>query len=291
MEGDLTVTKLPSTRRSANDDDDNDDEEAAFLVVATDTMHRHVETRMQRFITGLQDEVDMGAAFSSSSSSFARAVVSDVSGSLAQINLQGPLSRQVLQRATDTDLGNEAFPFRAAREIDIGYARVLCTRITYVGELGYELFVPTEQAVHVYDALEAAAEQAQNEGVGGGDSGGGHSEGPLLVPCGLKALSSLRMEKGYRDYGHDMDNCDTLLEVGLGFTAELDKQSLDEHGEVVEGLPGFVGMEAVKAQKALKVAGLKQRLVQVQIVGHPDAMMYHGEVVYRDGKVRVWQNM
>jgi len=113
----------------------------------------------------------------------------------------------------------------------------MCARITYLGELGYELYVPSEHAVHVYDRIvDVDAE------VGTG-----------LVHCGLKALSSLRLEKGYRDYGHDMDNTDTYLEVGLGFTADYDKPG------------GFIGDEAVKAQRAANgKKALPKRLVQVR---------------------------
>ena len=106
---------------------------------------------------------------------------------------------------TDADMSNEAFAFRDAHEIAVGFARVLCLRITYLGELGYELYVPAEQALGVYDRLVAAGER-----VG-------------LVHAGLKALASLRMEKGYRDYGHDIDNTDTVLEAGLGFAVALDE--------------------------------------------------------------------
>jgi glycine cleavage system aminomethyltransferase T len=166
LEADLTVTKL---------DDDR------FWVVASDTAHGHVETWMRRHIPGTRTRF-----------------VTDVTAGYAQINVQGPRSRELLQRLTDADLSNEAFPFRTAREIDIGFARVLCVRITYLGELGYELYVPTEQAVHVYDRLVAAG-------------------APLgLRHAGLKALASLRMEKGYRDYGHDIDNTDSVLEAGPG---------------------------------------------------------------------------
>ena len=108
-------------RHQARDDD--------FLVVASDTAHRHAETWMKRHITD-----DM------------HAFVTDVTSGLAQINVQGPKSRELLQSLTSVDLSNEAFPFRAAREIDLGYARALCVRITYLGELGYELYIPTEQA-------------------------------------------------------------------------------------------------------------------------------------------------
>ena len=169
LEADLTVTKL--------DDDD-------FWVVASDTAHRHVETWMRRHI-GEQ-----------------HAFVTDVTSGYAQLNVQGPRSRELLQAVTSSDMSNEAFPFRDAREIDIGFARVLCVRITYLGELGYELYVPAEQAAHVYDRLVEAGEQFG------------------LRHAGLKALASLRMEKGYRDYGHDIDNTDSVLEAGLGFAVD-----------------------------------------------------------------------
>ena len=176
LEADLTVTKL-------------DDEH--FLVVVTDTMHRHAETWMRRHIPD-----------------GSQAMVTDVTSSYCQINIQGPKSRALLQTVTSVDLSNKAFPFRTAREIDIGFARVLCVRITYVGELGYELYIPTEHANHVYDRLVAA-------GPGFG-----------LRHAGLKALASLRMEKGYRDYGHDIDNTDNAFETGLGFFVDLTKPEL-----------------------------------------------------------------
>lgn len=164
MEADVTVVKM---------------EENKFMVVATDTAHRHVETWIERHSEDLN------------------AVVTDVTGAWSQLNVQGPLSRELMSQVTTADMSNEAFPFRAVRNIDIGFARAFCNRITYLGELGYELVIPTEQALHVYDRLVEAGK-------------------PLgLRHAGLKALSSLRMEKGYRDYGHDMDNTDTLLEVGF----------------------------------------------------------------------------
>jgi 4-methylaminobutanoate oxidase (formaldehyde-forming) len=168
----------------------------------------------------------------------------------AQLNIQGPRSRELMQRVTSVDMGNEVFPFRHAREIDIGYAKVLCIRITYLGELGYELYIPTEQTAHVYDRLVAA----------GAELG--------LVHAGLKALASLRMEKGYRDYGHDIDNTDTVLEAGLGFAVALDKPG------------GFIGRDAVVAQKA--AGPLRKRLLQI-LVTDPEPLMFHAEVVRRDG--------
>ncbi len=218
LEADLTVTKLA----------END-----FMVVASDTAHRHTEAWLKRHTSE-----DM------------HAFVTDVTSGLAQLNVQGPRSRELLQTLTSADLSNEAFPFRAAKQIDIGYARVLCVRITYLGELGYELYIPTEQATHVYDRLVAAGEAFD------------------LKHAGLMALASLRMEKGYRDFGHDIDNTDSVLEVGLGFAVDLDKPD------------GFIGRDAVLAKKA--EGPLKRRLVQV-LVKDPEPMMFHAEVVSRDG--------
>jgi 4-methylaminobutanoate oxidase (formaldehyde-forming) len=219
LEADLTVTKLADDR---------------FLVVVTDTMVRHAEAWMKR---NIPDE--------------AHAIVTDVSSGLAQLNVQGPRSRDLLQTLTSVDLSNDAFRFRAAREIDIGFARVLCVRITYLGELGYELYIPAEQAVHVYDRIVEAGAK-----VG-------------LVHAGLRALGSLRMEKGYRDYGHDLDNTDDPYETGLGFAVDLKKPH------------GFIGREALLERKAK--GPLQRRLVQV-LCKDPEPMMFHAEVVRRDGK-------
>ncbi len=219
LEADLTVTKLDDER---------------FWVVASDTAHRHVLTWMRRHIP-----------------SDAHAFVTDVTGGYAQINVQGPRSRELLASLTSQDLSDAACPFRAAREIDLGFARALCVRITYLGELGYELYVPTEQAVHVYDRLVAAGEAFG------------------LRHAGLKALASLRMEKGYRDYGHDIDNTDSVLEAGLGFAVDLKKPG------------GFLGKEAVLAKKAQ--GPLKRRILQV-LVQDPEPMMFHAEIVKRDKK-------
>jgi 4-methylaminobutanoate oxidase (formaldehyde-forming) len=218
LEADLTVTKLRDER---------------YLVVVTDTMVRHAETWMRRHIP---EE--------------ARAAVTDVTSAYGQLNVQGPNSRALLQKLTSADLSHAAFPFRTAREIDIGFARALCIRITYLGELGYELYVPAEQAIHVYDRIVEAGREFG------------------LVHAGLKALSSLRMEKGYRDYGHDIDNTDGPYETGLGFALDLKKPD------------GFIGKEAVLERKAR--GPLTRRLVQV-LVKNPEPLMFHAEVVRRDG--------
>ncbi|MEU0556022.1 FAD-dependent oxidoreductase [Dactylosporangium sp. NPDC006015] len=210
IEADLTVTELAEDR---------------FWVVASDTAHRHVLTRLRRH----------------------GAVVTDVTSGWAQLNVQGPRSRDLLAAVSDTDV---TMPFRGARELEIGYARVLCLRITYVGELGYELYIPTEQAVHVHDRLvEAGAEFG-------------------LRHAGLKALASLRLEKGYRDYGHDIDNTDDPLSAGLGFAVAFDK-------------PSFIGRDALLAVR--EAGPLSRRLVQI-LVTDPSALLFHGEVVRRDGR-------
>jgi 4-methylaminobutanoate oxidase (formaldehyde-forming) len=220
LQADLTVTKLGDER---------------YWVVASDTAHRHVETWISRAI-----EADGGHAF-----------VFDATSAWGQLNVQGPRSRELLEAVTSADLSNEAFPFRTAAEIDIGYARVLCVRITYLGELGYELYIPAEQTAHVYERLVEAGARFG------------------LVHAGLKALASLRMEKGYRDYGHDIDNTDTVLEAGLGFAVDLKKPG------------GFIGKDAVLAQKA--AGPLRRRLLQI-LVKDPAPLLFHAEIIHRDGR-------
>jgi 4-methylaminobutanoate oxidase (formaldehyde-forming) len=217
LEADLTVTKL---------DDDR------FWVVASDTAHGHALTWMRRHFP-----------------TDAHANVVDVTSGYAQINIQGPRSRELMQSLSSADLSNDAFPYRTAREIDIGFARALCIRITYLGELGYELYIPSEQAVHVYERLVDAGRAVD------------------LRHAGLKALASLRMEKGYRDFGHDIDNTDSVLEAGLGFAVALDKPG------------GFIGRDAVLAKKA--EGPLARRLLQV-LVQDPEPLMFHAEVVRRN---------
>lgn len=219
LEADLTVIKFDDER---------------FMVVTSDTAHRHTETWLKRHIG---DERHV--------------FVTDVTSAYGQLNVQGPRSRELLQSLTSADLSNEAFPFRAVNEIDIGLARVICVRITYLGELGYELYIPSEQAVHVYDHLVEAGEAFG------------------LRHAGLRALSSLRMEKAYRDYGHDIDNTDDPYETGLGFAVRLDKPS------------DFIGKQACLGKKA--AAPWPNRLVQI-LLQDPAPLMHHGEIVWRNGE-------
>jgi glycine cleavage system aminomethyltransferase T/glycine/D-amino acid oxidase-like deaminating enzyme len=220
LEADLTVIKL---------------EDEKFMVVTSDIAHRHTETWMKRHIADDQ-----------------HVFVTDVTSGYGQLNIQGPKSRELLQSITSADLSNEAFPFRTAREIDIGLARVLCVRITYVGELGYELNIPSEQAGHVYDRIVEAGKPFG------------------LRHAGLKALASLRLEKGYRDYGHDIDNMDDPYSTGLGFAVRLDKEG------------DFIGKRACIERKANKT--FTHRLVQI-ILKDPEPLMFHQEIVIRNGVV------
>ena len=219
LEADLTVAKLAEDK---------------FLVVVTDTMHRHAETWLRRNIP--ED---------------AHAFVTDVTGAYAQINIQGPRSRDLMTSVTPTDMSDEAFPFRRIEEISIGYGKALCSRLSYVGELGYELFIPAEHAVHVYDCLVEAGEQFG------------------LKHAGLKALNSLRMEKGYRDYGHEMDNTDNPYEVGLGFAVDLTKDT------------DFMGRKACEEKAAQGIP--HRRLAQV-LVKDPEPLLFHAEPLFRNGE-------
>ncbi|MEZ5412447.1 MAG: FAD-dependent oxidoreductase [Acidimicrobiales bacterium] len=246
IEADLTVTKLePGTLGAPSPDG-----RPSYLVVATDTAHRHVHSILARACADATAGAPCGAGAGASGAG--PAFVFDATAALAQINLQGPRSREVLAEVTSADVSDGALPYRGAREIDVGFARALAVRITYLGELGYELYVPAEQAVHVYDQVVAAGERFG------------------LRHAGLRALASLRLEKGYRDYGHDIDNTDGPLEAGFGFALALDKPG------------GFVGREAVLAAKA--AGPLRRRLMSV-LVTDPEPLLHHAEVLWRNGRV------
>jgi len=181
----------------------------------------------------------------------ARAIAVDVSASMAVLSVMGPNSRALLQSLTDSDMSNAAFPFGTSQVIDLGYARVRASRITYVGELGWELYISTEFAPGVFDVLMEA----------------GKAFGLKL--CGYHALNSLRMEKGYRHWGHDISDEDTPLQAGLGFAVAMQKPG------------GFIGQTALQQQKA---EGLTRRLVQFALVDD-SKLLYHNEPVWRDGQI------
>jgi 4-methylaminobutanoate oxidase (formaldehyde-forming) len=179
----------------------------------------------------------------------ARAVLTDVTSALAVLSVMGPRSRALLARVTDADLSGPAFPYLTSREIWLGQAPVRASRVTYVGELGWELYAPAEFAPGVYDALVAAG-----EGLG-------------LRHAGYHALDSLRIEKAYRSWGHDLGREDTPLQAGLGFAVRLDK-----------GAP-FLGRDALLAQRETP---LRRRLV-VFTLQDPEPLLYHDEPIWRDG--------
>ncbi|HEY73833.1 MAG TPA: FAD-dependent oxidoreductase [Thermoflexia bacterium] len=180
----------------------------------------------------------------------AHVCVTNITSAYSVLNVQGPKSRDLLSRVTNADMSNEAFPFLTLQEIDIGYALVLALRVSYVGELGWELYIPTEFSLHVFDTL---VEAGQDVG---------------LVFAGLQALETLRLEKAYRDYGNDVDNLDTPLEVGLSRFVDFDKPG------------GFIGKEALLRHKE---AGVKHRLVQF-LLEDPEPLLYYNEIIYRDGE-------
>ncbi len=219
IEADLTVTRLGEER---------------FLVVVTDLVHRRIAPWIERHTPD-----------------GAHVTVTDVTSGTTLLSIQGPRSRELLQRLTSADLSNDAFPYLTAREIDLHYARVLAMRVTYVGELGWELHIPAEFSLTVHDALMEAGTDLGYRNVG------------------LGAMNSLRLEKAYRDYGLDIDNTDTPLDVGLGFTVAWDKPG------------GFIGRDALLAQRH---AGPPRRRLAQFLLEDPEPLLHGGEPILRDGR-------
>ncbi len=215
IESDLTVTRLAET---------------AFLLVVPGAT-------LQRDLAWLRRH--LGDAF---------AVVTDVTAGEAVLCLMGPQARDVLARVSPNDFSNAAHPFGTAREIEIGMGIARAHRVTYVGELGWELYVSSDQAAHVFEAVMEAA--------------------PEVKLCGLHTLDSCRMEKAYRHFGHDITDEDHVLEAGLGFAVRTQK-------------PDFIGREAVLRKRE---AGLNRRMVQFRMED-PEVMLFHNEAVVRDGRI------
>ena len=178
----------------------------------------------------------------------ARCVLTNVTSAMGVISIMGPNARALLQSLSPNDLSHEAFPFANSREIELGYAVVRAARITYVGELGWELYIPTEFTAGVYDTLVEAGEPFG------------------LVHAGYHALDSLRIEKAYRHWGHDITDEDTPLEAGLGFAVKFDKPG------------GFIGRDALLKEKA---AGSAKRLLQFRLLD-PQPLLYHNEPIWHD---------
>ncbi|MEL7011751.1 MAG: FAD-dependent oxidoreductase [Pseudomonadota bacterium] len=215
FEADLTVTRLEPDK---------------FMVVVGENSHGHTEMRMRRHI-GSDEFV----------------TITDVTAGRAQINVHGPKSRELLSRVSGADLSNEAFPFMTAQEIDVGYASVLALRVTFVGELGWELHVPSIQAVQAYDLLMEA----------GADLG--------VRNAGMQTLNSLRLEKAYRDFGIDVDNTDNPIEAGLGFAVKLEKPG------------GFIGRDSLAE---IKARGVPQTRMLQFLLTDPEPLLYSNELIY-----------
>ena len=172
-------------------------------------------------------------------------MITDVTSSEAVLCVMGPNSRALLEAVSRADLSNAAHPFGTWREIEIGYARVRAARVTYVGELGWELYVSSEFARGVFDTLIEA--------------GAPHG----LTLAGLHALDSCRIEKAYRHWGHDIGDEDSPLEAGLMFAVKLDKGD-------------FIGRDALLRQRD---AGIKRRLVQF-LLTDPEPILHHDEPIW-----------
>ena len=177
------------------------------------------------------------------------AEVFDATSSEAVLGIVGPRSRALLQRLTPADLSNRAWPFAASRRIELAAASIRMTRLSFTGELGFELYIPAENAPAVYESI----------------AGAGRTMG--LVHCGHFALDGCRLEKGYRHWGHDIGPHDTPLEAGLGYAVAWNKPG------------GFIGRDALLAQRD---AGVERRLLQFEVAGaHP--LLLHDEPVHRGG--------
>ncbi|MDX2381495.1 MAG: FAD-dependent oxidoreductase, partial [Acidimicrobiia bacterium] len=218
VEADVTVTRLADDR---------------FQVVAAEGFHRRVERMLRR-----------GSACTGS-------YVTDITSGITLLSVQGPRSRDLLSEVTTSDLANEAFPYFTAQEIDLHFGLGLAIRMSFVGELGWELYVPSEFALGVYDRIVEV----------GTEFG--------LLHAGMETLESTRTEAGRLDYGLDMENSDSPLEAGLGFAIDFDKQG------------GFVGRDALLAQRETRP--YTSRLVQFMLED-PKPLLHGEEPILLDGE-------
>ncbi|MER9756806.1 FAD-dependent oxidoreductase [Mesorhizobium sp. M0166] len=217
IESDLTVSRLSET--------------AFFLVVPGATLQRDLAWLRKH----LADEF---------------VVVTDVTAAEAVLCLMGPDSRKLIQKVSPNDFSNDNNPFGTFQEIEIGMGLARAHRVTYVGELGWELYVSTDQAAHVFEAIAEA----------GTDVG--------LKLCGLHTLDSCRIEKAFRHFGHDITDEDNVLEAGLGFAVKTAKGD-------------FLGRDAVLRKKE---SGLNRRLVQFRLKD-TQPLLFHNEAILRNGKI------
>ena len=217
IEADLTATRLSET---------------AYLMVVPGAT-------LQRNLAWLRSHV--GDDF---------AVITDMTAAESVLCIMGPKARDLMQAVSPADFSNAAHPFGTAREIEIGMGIARAQRVTYVGELGWEIYASTDQTAHIFEAIEEAG-----AGVG-------------LKLCGLHTLDSCRIEKAYRHWGHDITDEDHVLEAGLGFTASRKKAS-------------YIGRDAVLRKQE---AGLDRKMVQFRLKD-PEPLLFHNEAIVRDGKI------
>jgi 4-methylaminobutanoate oxidase (formaldehyde-forming) len=177
-------------------------------------------------------------------------VITDVTAAEGVLAVMGPKARDLMRKVSPNDFSNGANPFGTAQEIEIGMGLARVHRVSYVGELGWEIYVSADMAAHVFETLWEA----------GADVG--------LKLCGMHMMDSCRIEKAFRHFGHDITSEDHVLEAGLGFA-------------VKSGKPAFIGRDAVLRKKE---AGLDRRMVQFRL-SDPEVMVYHNEPILRDGKI------
>jgi heterotetrameric sarcosine oxidase gamma subunit len=221
--------------------------------IEADLTITRLETNKFLVVTGAVPQIRDMAWLKRNTPEGAHCVATDITSGLPMLTIMGPKSRALLQKISGTDFSNEAFPFGTSQEIEIGYARVRASRITYVGELGWELYMPTEFAAHVFETIQTAGPEFN------------------LTPAGMHTMNNGRMEKAYRHWGHDISDEETPLEAGLGFAIAWDKPG------------GFIGREAMLKQKVLPL--LSKRMVALALLDEsPTApMIYHEEPIYRNG--------
>ena len=176
-------------------------------------------------------------------------VITDVTAGEGVLAVMGPNARKLLQAVSPNDFSNDVNPFGTAQEIELGMGLARVHRVTYVGELGWEIYMPSDMAGHMFETLHEAG-----QGMG-------------LKLCGMHMMDTCRMEKGFRHFGHDITSEDHVLEAGLGFAVKTDK-------------PNFIGRDAVLAKRE---TGLEQRLVQFKLTD-AEPLLYHNEPILRDGE-------
>lgn len=178
-------------------------------------------------------------------------VVVDMTSAETVLAVMGPNSRRLLEKVSPHDWSNENHPFGRSHDIELGLGLARANRVTYVGELGWEIYVSTDMAAHAFETIREAGRDFD------------------MKMCGLHMMDSLRIEKGYRHFGHDITEEDHVLEAGLGFAVKT-KKACD-----------FIGKEAVLRKKE---EGLAMRMIQFKLVD-PEPLLYHNEAIIRDGEI------